>query len=99
MFLSGTLLASDDDAVAANADVLDVDALTVRALPGATLWSGESLTLECRVRRPSAPRAFAVWHRTLLDPAGRNRCVSVRVDPTYYVRIIRRVELGQSDHT
>jgi hypothetical protein len=48
-----------------------VDAgVRVTASPGATLWSQEDLVLECAVW--SAPSASsAVWHRVLLDPAGR----------------------------
>ena len=40
--------------------------------PGHTLWSGESLILECKVSSARhGPRTSAVWHRALLDPAGR----------------------------
>ena len=48
-------------------------AITLSVYPGHTLWSGESLILECKVStaRHRRPGTSAVWHRALLDPAGR----------------------------
>ena len=47
--------------------------ITLSVRPGHTLWSGESLVLECKVStaRHRRPGTSAVWHRALLDPAGR----------------------------
>ena len=47
--------------------------ITLSVRPGHTLWSGESLILECKVStaRHRRPGTSAVWHRALLDPAGR----------------------------
>ena len=46
--------------------------ITLSVYPGHTLWSGESLILECKVSNARhGPRTSAVWHRALLDPAGR----------------------------
>ena len=47
--------------------------ITLSVYPGHTLWSGESLILECKVgnARHRRPGTSAVWHRALLDPAGR----------------------------
>ena len=47
--------------------------ITLSVYPGHTLWSGESLILECKVStaRHRRPGTSAVWHRALLDPAGR----------------------------
>ena len=44
--------------------------LKLAVSPGHHLWADEDLILECRVYN-APPKATAVWHRALLDPAGR----------------------------
>eukprot|EP00095_Tigriopus_kingsejongensis_P007482 maker-scaffold580_size130538-snap-gene-0.25 protein:Tk07482 transcript:maker-scaffold580_size130538-snap-gene-0.25-mRNA-1 annotation:"lachesin" len=44
--------------------------LTTSVHPGPNLWIGESVALECRLSH-AHPKATVVWHRVLLDPAGR----------------------------
>ena len=62
--------------------------ITLSVRPGHTLWSGESLVLECKVStaRHRRPGTSAVWHRALLDPAGRRRVDEIirdLLDPRY----------------
>lgn len=53
-----------------NTRVPKQEILTTSVQPGPNVWVGESIALECKLSH-ATPTATAVWHRVLLDPAGR----------------------------